>query len=70
MTAPRTAGRIAFTSVSELFSSWKLWSDERGFKPGSGTTLSDAIADKGFTRKKGAKGVRGFVGLVTKVPGA
>ena len=63
-------GPYAFTPMSELFSSWKLWCDERGLKPGSGTTLSDAIADKGFTRKKGAKGVRGFVGLVTKVPAA
>jgi phage/plasmid-associated DNA primase len=62
-------GPFAFTPLSELFMSWKTWCDERGLKPGNGAALSDAIVDKGFTRKRGAKGVRGFVGLTARAAG-
>jgi putative DNA primase/helicase len=59
-------GPYAFTPVNQLFASWKAWCDERNLAPGSGRTLTDALADRGFVRKKGGKGVRGFRNLVVK----
>jgi putative DNA primase/helicase len=59
-------GPYAFTSVSELFASWKAWCDERGMKSGMSRTLADTLVDKGYTRKKGTGGVRGFRNLVVK----
>jgi putative DNA primase/helicase len=59
-------GPFAFTPTSQLFASWKNWCDERNLKPGSGNALSDALDDRGFERKKGGKGVRGFRSIVVK----
>ena len=47
--------------------SWKYWCDARNLPPGNSRSLSDAIADRGYDRKKGAKGVRGFKRLALKV---
>jgi putative DNA primase/helicase len=60
------AGPYAFTPTSELFTSWKNWCDERNLKPGSGNALSDALVDRGFVRKKGTRGVRGFLRLTVR----
>jgi putative DNA primase/helicase len=60
-------GPHAFTPSSQLFASWKSWCDARGLKPGSGKSLSDALLDRGLTRKKGTGGVRGFRNLVLKM---
>jgi putative DNA primase/helicase len=59
-------GPFAFTPTSQLFGSWKRWCDERNLKPGSGNALSDALNDRGFTRKRGHGGVRGFRSLDLK----
>jgi putative DNA primase/helicase len=59
-------GPHAFTSTGQLFSSWKLWCDERNLKPGISQALSDALADRGYPRKRAHGGVRGFGNLVTK----
>jgi putative DNA primase/helicase len=59
-------GPFAFTPTGQLFTSWKNWCDERNLKPGSGNALSDALVDRGFERKRGAKGVRGFGSIVFK----
>jgi putative DNA primase/helicase len=59
-------GPYAFTPTSELFTSWKEWCIERNLKPGTGNVFSDALVDRGYVRKKGAKGVRGFRNLVIK----
>jgi putative DNA primase/helicase len=56
-------GRYAFTATSKLFASWKTWCDARNRHPGNGNTLSDALVDRGFTRKR-TGGARGFRGLV------
>jgi putative DNA primase/helicase len=45
-------GAFAFTRVSALFSSWKTWCEDRNMRPGTATTLSDALADKGFAKKR------------------
>jgi putative DNA primase/helicase len=59
-------GPFAFTPTGQLFASWKGWCDERNLKPGSGNALSDALVDRGFVRKKGTGGARGFVGLTVR----
>jgi putative DNA primase/helicase len=59
-------GPFAFTKTSELFASWKQWADSRHVVAGSAIALSDSLVDRGFTRKKGTKGARGFKGLVLK----
>jgi hypothetical protein len=56
----------AFTPTSQLFASWKAWCDERNLHPGNGNALSDVLVDRGFTRKRGHGGVRGFRSLVVK----
>jgi len=57
-------GPFAFTPTNQIFASWKTWCDQRNLKPGSGNALSDALVDRGYVRKKGSKGVRGFRNLV------
>jgi putative DNA primase/helicase len=59
-------GPFSFTATSLLFSSWKAWCDERGLKPGNGNALSDALVDRGYTRKRAHGGTRGFRSLVLK----
>ena len=59
-------GPFAFTTSSQLFASWKTWCDGQNIKAGSSKTLSDALADRGFTRKRVHGGVRGFASLVLK----
>lgn len=59
-------GPYAFTPTGQLFTSWREWCVERNLLPGTGTAFSDALADRGHVRKKGAKGVRGFRNLVVK----
>jgi putative DNA primase/helicase len=58
----RDAGPLAFTRVATLFASWKTWCETRNMKPGSTTTLSEALVDRGFVKKREAgTGQRGFV---------
>ena len=60
------AGPFAFTRVSALFSSWKVWCEDRNLKPGSATALSEALADRGIVRKRDANGQRGFANITIK----
>jgi putative DNA primase/helicase len=60
------AGPFAFTPNRQLFASWKTWCDERGLKPGSERTLSDALCDRGFIRKR-VQGVRGFKSIILQI---
>jgi hypothetical protein len=62
----RTGGPSRFSATSQLFASWKSWCDERNLKPGSDNSLSDALVDRGFIRKEGTGGVRGFRGLTVR----
>ncbi len=60
-------GPYAFTRASELFGSWRQWCDKRNLKPGSGNVLSDALADRGFERKREpGTGQRGFKRLALR----
>jgi putative DNA primase/helicase len=59
-------GPFAFTPTNQLFASWKAWCDQRNLQPGNGNALSDVLVDRGFTRKRGHGGVRGFRSLVIK----
>jgi putative DNA primase/helicase len=61
-------GPFAFTAVGQLFGSWKAWCDRRNLVPGSGKTLSETLADRGFRRKKGAHGIRGFQSISIRAP--
>jgi putative DNA primase/helicase len=63
-------GPHAFTATGQLFASWKFWCDERNPRPGASNALSDTLVDRGFVRKKGTKGVRGFKNLVVRAANA
>jgi putative DNA primase/helicase len=56
----------AFTPIGQLFASWKTWCDGQNIRPESVNTLSDALVERGFTRKRVHGGVRGFCGLILK----
>jgi putative DNA primase/helicase len=57
-------GQFAFTLTSTLFASWKAWCEDRNLKPGSASALSEALADRGFAKKREpGTGRRGFAGL-------
>jgi putative DNA primase/helicase len=59
-------GPYAFTTTGELFTSWREWCVERNLAPGTGNAFSDALADRGHVRKRGAGGKRGFKSLVLR----
>ena len=59
-------GPFGFTKSGQLFASWKQWCDRHGIQVGSERALSDTLTDRGFSRKKGAKGARGFKGIAIK----
>jgi len=61
-----TENRPVFTEVNKLFVSWKQWCEARGLYFGSSRGLSDALMDRGYERKKGTGGIRGFVGITLK----
>jgi P4 family phage/plasmid primase-like protien len=44
-------GKHAFTRLSELFASWKLWCEERNLNPGNAKTLSDDLQKHGYEKK-------------------
>jgi putative DNA primase/helicase len=56
----------AFTKTGELFASWKNWCDRRNLMAGSSGALSDALVDRGYIRKRGTKGARGFKAIALK----
>jgi putative DNA primase/helicase len=56
-------GEFAFSRTTELFASWKAWCEARNTKPGSERTLSEALRDKGFEKKRNKAGQMGFRGL-------
>ena len=57
-------GPFAFTRISNLFASWKAWCEDRNLKPGSASSLSETLADRGFAKKREpGTGQRGFAGL-------
>lgn len=62
----KDAGEFAFTRTAELFASWKTWCEERNLRPGSAQALSEALADRGFAKKRNNKGQRGFGNLTIK----
>ena len=62
-------GPFAFTPTSQLFTSWREWCTERNLKPGAGNAFSDALADRGYIRKRAHGWVRGFGSLVIKNQG-
>jgi putative DNA primase/helicase len=53
-------GEFAFSRTTELFASWKAWCETRNMKPGSERTLSEALVDRGFTKKRNTAGQQGF----------
>jgi putative DNA primase/helicase len=59
-------GPYAFMTVKQIFMSWKHWCDERNIQPGTSRSLSDALADRGYDRKRGQGGVRGFKSFALK----
>jgi putative DNA primase/helicase len=59
-------GPFAFTKISTLFSSWKEWCNSRNQDCGNARSLTDALQDHGFVKKRGTKGARGFKDIVLK----
>jgi putative DNA primase/helicase len=56
-----TADDRAFERIASLFSSWKVWCEERNIKPGSTMAFSGMLEDRGFTKRREAgTGQRGF----------
>jgi len=61
------AAQTVFIRTSTLFSSWKLWCEERNLKSGSANVLSEALADRGYKKgREGGTGQRGFCGIAIK----
>jgi len=61
------AAQAVFTRTATLFSSWKLWCEERNLKSGSANVLSEALADRGYKKgREGGTGQRGFCGIAIK----
>jgi putative DNA primase/helicase len=59
-------GAFAFSRTAELFASWKKWCEDRNLKPGSAQALSEALADRGFAKKRNNAGQQGFTNLAVK----
>jgi putative DNA primase/helicase len=59
-------GEFAFTRTTELFAAWKAWCEARNLRTGSVQTLSEALTDRGFTKKRSNSGQRGFSNLIVK----
>jgi putative DNA primase/helicase len=59
-------GQFAFSRTTELFASWKAWCEPRNAKPGSAQALSEALTDRGFTKKRNNVGQQGFRNLTIK----
>lgn len=59
-------GEFAFSRTTELFASWKAWCENRNSKPGSAQALSEALADRGFVKKRNNVGQQGFCNLIVK----
>jgi putative DNA primase/helicase len=62
-------GQFAFSRTTELFASWKAWCEARNTKPGPARTLSEALADRGFVKKRNTAGQQGFRNLTVKTEG-
>jgi putative DNA primase/helicase len=60
-------GDFAFSRATELFASWKTWCEARNTKAGSTQVLSEALADRGFVKKRNNVGQRGFRNLTVKI---
>ena len=60
----------AFTKSSALFGSWKEWCDSRNLDCGNARSFADALQDRGFVKKKGTKGARGFKDIILKTVSA
>jgi putative DNA primase/helicase len=61
------AGLFAFTRLSALFTSWRSWCEERNLKPGTAAALGEALADRGFAKKREpGTGQRGLTGIGIK----
>jgi len=61
------AGMMAFTSTVDLFASWKSWCEGHHHMPGSTTSFSDMLVDRGFIKKRtGNPPKRGFAGLTVR----
>jgi len=58
-----------FISLAELFASWKMWCEKQNLPPGSTRSLSDALTDRGFDKKRYTT-QRGFIGLALKIANA
>jgi phage/plasmid-associated DNA primase len=52
----------AFTTTRVLYTSWKIWSEARGMRPGSEKEFVDELANKDHEQKRFNYG-RGFLGL-------
>lgn len=59
-------GQFAFSRTAELFASWKAWCEARNLRPGSQQSLSGALQDKGFAKRRDNAGQRGFGCLIVK----
>ena len=59
-------GAFAFSRTTELFASWKEWNEVRNSKPGSAQAFSEALANRGFAKKRNTAGQQGFRNLVVK----
>jgi len=56
-----------FARMSALFTSWKVWCEERNLKPGSTMALSGMLEDRGYEkRRETTTGQRGFARIVLR----
>jgi putative DNA primase/helicase len=60
-----TRDPASFVPSRSLFTSWKLWCDERNLAAGTETAFVDSLKDKGYEQKK-MTSCRGFKGIALK----
>jgi putative DNA primase/helicase len=56
-----------FEKSGNLFASWKEWAERAGEKSGSQKRFADTLQGRGYPKKKGTGGVRGFEGIRLKM---
>lgn len=62
------ASERAFESSAALFASWKAWAEKASEFVGSRKLFADTLQARGYAPKKGAHGVRGFIGVQLNRP--
>lgn len=56
----------AFTPTRQLFTSWKMWCEQRNMRPGTEKEFAESLIEKGYQAHR-LKSARGFKGIELKI---